>query len=295
MRVLVTGASGHVGRRTAELVADAAGAAGESVTLRLLARDLGRAPSLPGAETVEADYGDPSSVRDAFEGVDRAFVVSAGGAPGRRAELHAEVFGAAARAGVERIVYLSTAGASPDAVFAMARDHHASEAALRTAGPSSVVLRDTLYLDLVPGLIGPDAVLRAPAGEGRAAFAAREDVAAVAAAVLLHDDPAAEYLVTGPEALSLRDVAQRVAELTGVDVRYDDETPDEARVRRRAAGVPEWKVEAFVGAYLAMREGAYEATSTDVERLTGRVPVDLEAFVRRERDAFSHFRPATAG
>jgi NAD(P)H dehydrogenase (quinone) len=287
---LITGASGLVGRRVAELLAE------RRQPLRLLARDPSRAPHLPGAEVVTGDYADPTSLRAACSGVTTAFVVSGYGPPGERAALHANVFRAAAAAGVAHLVYLSFQGASPTSRFSLARDHHESEQALAETGVRATVLRDNVYLDLIPEMFGQDGVLRGPGGEGAVAFVAREDVAHVVAAVLTGEAGEDRVLdVTGPEALTLREVAERLSAVSGLDLRYEDEPLDRGRAWRGELGVPEWQVEAWLGTYLAIAAGELASTSDTVRRLTGRDPIDLEAFVLEHPQALAHLRPASAG
>ena len=87
-------------------------------------------------------------------------------------------------AGVERIVYLSFYGASPDSTFTFGRDHWHTEQHIRGSGVAFVFLRDNLYLDVVPLLDSPEGVIAGPAGDGRVAAVARDDVADAAVTVL---------------------------------------------------------------------------------------------------------------
>jgi NAD(P)H dehydrogenase (quinone) len=288
--MLITGATGHVGRRAAELLS------GHGTPLRLLARDPSRVPRLPGAQVVAGDYADATSMRRACDGVSAAFLVSGSAPPGERAAQHAAAFGAAAASGVEHVVYLSFQGASASSRFPYARDHYESERALAATGVRFTVLRDNLYLDLLPELFGQDGVIRGPAGEGAAAFVAREDVAHVVVAALSAEPAGDRTLdVTGPEALTLREVAERVSALTGLDLAYEDEPIERARARRSTLGVPDWQVEAWIGSYLALAAGELERSADTVRRLTGRDPIDLETFVREHPQAFAHLRPDSAG
>ena len=200
--ILITGATGAIGGSVAKSLA------AEGQALRLLVRDPARAPELPNSEVVKGEYGDVSSLKKAFTGIELAFVVSGHTEPGVRAKLHKNAFDAAAQAGVKHLVYLSFQGAAPDSKFPMARDHSESEGYLRATGVPYTALRDSMYLDELPGMFGADGVLRGPAGNGAAAFVAREDVARVVAALLT--DPPGEsgvYDVTGPEALTLSQAA----------------------------------------------------------------------------------------
>ncbi|HEU4328256.1 MAG TPA: NAD(P)H-binding protein [Roseiflexaceae bacterium] len=228
--ILITGASGAVGRRTAELLAE------RGVPLRLLVRDRSRAPQLPGAEIAVGDYANPSSLRVAFAGIGRALVVSGYAPEGERARLHTNTFHAAAEAGVGHLVYLSFQGAAPTSRFPMARDHHQSEQALAACGVPWTSLRDNLYIDLLPEMFDASGVVRGPAGDGAAAFVAREDVAQVAAAVLLAAaPPTGAHDVTGPAAVSLAEVAQLLSDLAGRPC-----ATRASRPRRGGAGAARW-------------------------------------------------------
>jgi uncharacterized protein YbjT (DUF2867 family) len=271
--ILITGASGHVGRRTAELLAQ------KGRALRLMVRDAKRAPKLSNSEIVEADYANSESLDKAFSGVDTAFVVSGHAEPGERAKLHKNAFDAAARNGVGHVVYLSFQGASPDSKFPFGRDHHQSEQYLRASGMLFSALRDNLYLDMVLELFNEDGVIRAPAGQGAAAYVAREDVAQVTAAVLSNPpDSSAVYDVTGPEALTLAEAAKRLSALVGRELRYENESVEESRKWRSKFDAPAWEVETWLGSYLAIAAGELAAVSDTVLRFTGRQPLSLESY-----------------
>jgi NAD(P)H dehydrogenase (quinone) len=274
--VAVTGATGAVGSRVAALLADA------GADQRLVVRDPSRAPALPGAEVrVASGYGAGEEMRAALAGAHTLFLVPAAEAADRVAQ-HLTAVDAAAAAGVQRIVYLSFLGAAPDATFSLARHHWATEERVRATGVPWTFLRMSIYMDFVPAMAGPDGVIRGPAGDGRVAAILREDVAAAAAAVLTsagHDGRT--YDLTGPEALTLAEVAAALSEATGREIRFEDETDEEAYASRAQYGAPDWEVEGWVTSYQAIRDGSLDRVTGDVRRLTGRDPVSLAEYVRR--------------
>ncbi|GIG30698.1 NAD(P)-dependent oxidoreductase [Cellulomonas marina] len=255
--------------------------------MRLVVRDPLRAPQLEPVEVAVASYGDGEACRRAFDGADVLVLVSAGESVDRL-DQHRTAVEAAAAAGVRHVVYTSFAGAAPDATFTLARDHAATEEALRSAGLSTTVLRDNLYLDLLPAFVGEDGTLRGPAGDGRVAGVAREDVVRCAATVVgdVLRDPVgdrhagATYEVTGPEALTLEEVAA-VLTAAGRPTRYVPETLEEAYASRERFGAPAWQVEAWVSTYTAIAHGEMAAVSRDVERLTGLPPLSLAELLAR--------------
>ncbi|MBO1751349.1 SDR family oxidoreductase [Actinotalea sp. BY-33] len=269
----VTGATGKVGG----LVARAVAAAG--VPQRLLVRDPRRAPDLPGAEVRQVAYG--QDAMHALEGVEVLFMVSGAESADRVAE-HRAFIDDAAEAGVDHVVYTSFLGASPTSTFLLGRDHAATEEHLRRAGLRHTLLRDNLYLDVLPEFVGPDGALRGPAGDGRLGAVARADVARVATTVLL--DPRRHagrtYDLTGPEALSLDEVAATITEVTGREVRYVPETLAEAYASRSSYGAPDWQVDAWVSTYTAIAAGEMAAVTDHVERVTGQPPLSLRALLR---------------
>jgi NAD(P)H dehydrogenase (quinone) len=200
-----------------------------------------------------------------------------------RLEQHRTFVDAAADAGVQHVVYTSFYGAAPDCTFTLARDHFATEEHIRSRGLAFTFLRDSLYLDFMPMLVGEDGVIRGPAGDGRFAGVARQDVADVAVAVLL--DPqshrGATYDLTGPESLSFAEAARILTEASGREVTYHDETDEEAYASRRRWHAPQWQYDAWVSTYTAVRAGEVEAVTDDVRRITGHAPISLRDLLAR--------------
>lgn len=273
-RVAVTGSTGAVGG----LVARALVAAG--LPLRLLVRTPAHAPELPGCVVLPSSYGDGAASVEALRGVDTVFMVSAAEHRDRLAQ-HRAFVDAAAGAGVQHVVYTSFVAAAADATFTLGRDHFATEEHLRASGMRHTFLRDSFYLDFLPDTVGEDGVIRGPAGNGRVAAVARADVARVATTVLLHPEEHRDvtYQLTGPEALSLAEVAAQISAAQARPVRYLDESLEEAYASRASYGAPRWQVDAWVSTYTAIAKGELEAVSVDVERLTGRPPTSLAALL----------------
>jgi NAD(P)H dehydrogenase (quinone) len=281
--IAVTGASGALGGRVAALLAE------RGAPQRLVVRDAARAPRIDGAEVVDgASYGDGDAMRRAFEGADTVFLVSAA-EDQRRVDLHRSAVDAAVAAGAERIVYTSFFGAAADCTFTFGRDHFHTEEHIKSSPLAWTFLRDNIYLDYVPFFAGADGVIRGPAGEGRVAAVARADIAASAAAVLTSDGHAgAAYGMTGGEALTLAEAAERVARAAGRPVTYVEETLEEARASRAPSGAPAWEIEGWVTTYAAIAAGDLVQVSGDVERLTGRKPITLDEFLRDNPESYRH-------
>ena len=268
-RVAVTGVSGSLGSLVAERVAD--------LDPVLLARDPARAPGW--ANDVRAcDYSDESAVSMGLADVAVVLMVSAAETADRPA-VHRTFVDAAARTGVQHIVYTSFASASSTATFTFARDHADTEEALRDSGVAYTILRNNLYADLAPYIGGESGVIRGPAGSGRLAPVARADIAEVAAAVLR--SPAAHagktYLLTGPESMTMTELAARTAEAVGRPMRFEDESVEDAyRWRRAEFEAQPWEIDGWVTTYTAIADGSMSEVSDDIERVIGRPARSLE-------------------
>jgi NAD(P)H dehydrogenase (quinone) len=261
----ITGATGAIGGRVARSLQG---------DLRLVVRDAARAPDV-GAEVRVADYGDGAAMRTALDGAQTLFLVSATEHP-ERVRLHTTAVDAAVAAGVERLVYLSFLNAAPDATFTFARDHWATEQRIRDSGVQWTFLRDATYADFLPALVGPDGAIRGPAGNGAFSPVAQDDVAAVAAAVLSSGAYDGRTLdLTGPELLTMVDVAGLLAELSGRPVRYVEETVEEAYASRASYGAAQFEVDGWVSTYTAIAAGDLAVVSPDVREVLGRDPMSV--------------------
>jgi len=270
----ITGATGALGGRIARRLAAV------GVGQRLIVRDPARAPELAGAQVAVASYGQRAESLAALGGVGTLFMVSGAEAPDRVRQ-HLDFIDAAVAAGVQRIVYTSFCGAGPDATFTLARDHWATEEYLRGSGLPHVILRDNLYLDFLPLMVGADGAIRGPAGDGRVAAVAQDDIADAAVAVLrepaAHDG--ATYTLTGPAALSLDEVATALSAHTGSPVRYERETVDQAYRSRAGYQAPPWQLDAWVSTYTAIAAGELAGITTDVVNLSGHPATSLGALL----------------
>ncbi|QEP08625.1 SDR family oxidoreductase [Glutamicibacter sp. ZJUTW] len=273
--IAVTGSTGALGSLVAHRLAH------RGIAQRLLARTPSKAPELPEAEVRQFDYADQSASAEALEGIEVLFMVSVPEGP-QRMDLHRAFIDAASKAGVTQVVYTSFTAAAPDALFTLAREHHATEQYLKESGMRWTFLRDSFYQDLMPHLAGRDGVIRGPAGEGRFVPVARADVARSAAAVLA--DPAehagATYELTGPQSLDMADVARILSGAGGKQIVFHNETIEEAYASRAVFGAPDWQLDAWVSTYTAIASDAMSQVSNHVEIITGTPPMSLGEFLR---------------
>ncbi|MCM1974691.1 MULTISPECIES: SDR family oxidoreductase [Streptomyces] len=283
--VLVTGATGNVGRTVVTALRD------RGASVRAFVRDAERARRVLGDEVGLAvgDFGDPAALRAALRGVDGVFLTSADG-PDKVAHETA-VIDAASTAWVSRLVKLSSPRVEIGSDLAFWDWHGRIERHLLTSGVPAVCLRSGYLMSNL--LAAAEAVaasgqLIAPAGTARIAMTDPADVGAAAAALLTedgHDDRT--YTVTGPEALTYGDVAAVLSEATGREVRYVDVPDGAARAGLAASGAPQWLVEGVAVLFGKLREGACAEVTGTVRALTGREPRSLAGWARE------HARPFT--
>ena len=277
----ITGSTGRLGGRVARKLADA------GRPQRLLVRDPSRAPQLAGATAVQSSYADRKAVTAALDGLRTVLMVSASESPDRMSQ-HRAFIDAAAAAGVQQVVYISFYGAAPDCTFTLGRDHFATEEYLRASGMGFTFLRDNLYADFFPAMVGEDGVIRGPAAQGRVAAVAQDDIADAAVAVLLDPEAhaGATYSLTGPEALTLDEVAAVLTGAQGRPVAYQPETVPEAYASRAVYAAPDWQVDAWVSTYTAIAAGELAGVTGDIETLTGRPAMSLADLLRGAGSAY---------
>ncbi len=281
-RLVVTGATGKVGGSIASLLAR------QGVPQTLFVRDAARAPDLPGAEVVVADFRDPDSVRAALRPGDRVFMVSVHEAVEARIAAHRSFIAAAAEVGVGLVAYLSIVKPSPTAAFHHGHSHYATEQMILESGLPYAFLRMNLFLDDLPLWFDPDGVCRGPGGDGRVSLISREDTAAVSAGVLVGPGYEGEALdLTGEESHSLGELAALCSEILDRPFRYEPGTREAWIASRLAAGVPAWDANIGIGSYEALLAGEFDVTSDVVRRVTGTPAESARAWVEANPERFA--------
>jgi NAD(P)H dehydrogenase (quinone) len=286
--LMITGASGQLGRRTVELLrerVDASQIVALSRTPEKLA-DLGVA-------TRAADFSDPAGLLRAFDGAERLLLVSTDDLRpgGHRLQQHTNAVEAAVKAGVGHVLYTSAPRATDSGNDApITPDHAATERVLAASGLTYTSLRNNLYADLLLLLSAPGAiasgVLASNSGDGRTGFGVREDYAAASAALLAvggHENETLE--LTGPAALNIADIAVILSELAGRPIRYQPRSDAEATAAFVAHGIPAPIAAILADIGRATRDGWFDLVTTNVEALTGRPATTVQAFLAANRSA----------
>ncbi|GHF68564.1 uncharacterized protein YbjT (DUF2867 family) [Amycolatopsis bartoniae] len=276
--ILVTGASGNVGRALVELLPGDVRAAYRDPLKTARAAESGR-------QAVTLDLDVPETLAPALAGVDAVFLMGATG-PGQTAqELNLL---RAARAVGARVVKLSVWRAG-ERLTPIARLHQPVEAALAASGLPWTVLRPNFYLQNFlrqPG-IRAAGEFGFPLITAPVSFVDAEDVARVAAHVLTTDGhDGRTYDLTGPEALTYGDAAKVFSKVLGKPVRYVASPDAEARAAMLARGIPAFHADLLIEVAQAYREGGADTVTSTVPELTGRKASGLASFISRHRDVF---------
>jgi NAD(P)H dehydrogenase (quinone) len=285
MSIVITGASGQLGRLTAELVLDRVPASEVILTTRWpeALSDLAER----GATVRQADFDRPETLAEAFAGGERLLLISTD-VLDRRAAQHRAAIEAAREAGVRHVAYSSYLNPVEENPAAITPSHRDTERALRESGLAWTALRYAFYAEYQVSA-GAQAIATGQLihnnGDGKTAYVSREDCAAAAAAVLTtesHESRA--YDITGPEALGQGDVAALLSEVSGRPVEAVA-VDDEAFIQGlTSAGVPEPAAREFASYGRAIREGYIDQISGAVENLAGRPPRSLREVFEAHRD-----------
>ncbi|GAA5004056.1 SDR family oxidoreductase [Streptomyces siamensis] len=280
MSIVVTGATGHLGRHVIDGLLEKVPASEIVAVVRSeeKAADL----AARGVGLRVADYSAPETLKGAFAAGDRVLLIS-GNAVGQRIPQHTAVIDAAKEAGVAQLAYTGVLG-GPAADFKLADDHKGTEQAILDSGLPYTFLRNGWYHENYTENLAPvlehDAVV-ASAGEGRIASASRADYAAAAVAVLTgegHENQA--YELSGDTAWGLAEYAAELSTQTGREIAYNNVPGEVLQGILTGAGLPEPFAAILVDVDAAVERGLLAGTSGDLSRLIGRPTTPLAESIK---------------
>jgi NAD(P)H dehydrogenase (quinone) len=274
MSIVVTGATGHLGRLAVEFLLDRGVPAGQVVAA---GRRVEKLVDLAdrGVVVRSADYDDPASLRAAFAGAEKLLLVS-GSEVGQRIAQHANAIAAAKDSGVGLVAYTSILKADTSSLL-LAEEHRATEQALAASGIPYVFLRNSWYLEnyteqlavyLEHGIAGA-------AGTGRVSAATRADYAEAAAAVLVSEGHEGAVYELGGPSFSMAELAAAVSAAVGRTVSYTDLPVEQFTAVLVGTGLPEAAAAVFADGDRGMAQGELLAEGNDLEKLIGRTPTSL--------------------
>lgn len=277
--LLVTGASGHLGRRVVELLLEAN--MGQIIAATRQPEKLTDLAAR-GVMVRQADFNDPASLAQAFAGVDRLLLISTD-ALGSRLAQHINAIHAADHAGVKHVVYTSLINPGPDSPILLAPEHRGTEEALDASRMGWTILRNNVYADLLIGSLGRAIEMGqhfSACGDGKIGYITRDDCARAAAAALAADFDGRRTLdITGPEALSQADIAALASQISGKPVMYIPLELEAMIQGMEGAGLPRPVAEIFASFDTATQLGYLDVVSGAFEALTGHTPTRVADFV----------------
>ncbi|WP_030747310.1 SDR family oxidoreductase [Streptomyces sp. NRRL S-31] len=274
MSIVVTGATGHLGRHVVEQLLEKVPA--ERITA--VVRDEAKAAGLAarGVRLAVADYNAPETFDGLFGAGDKVLLISGNEFHNDRVGQHTVVIEAAKAAGVALLAYTSAPGSL---TAALADDHRATEEVLRASGLPYSLLRNGWYHENYTENLAPvlahDAVVQA-AGDGRISSAARADYAAAAVAVLTgegHENTT--YELGGDEAWGFAEYAAELSRQTGREIAYTPVSVEALTGILTGAGLPAPVAGILAGVDASIEKGELVVSSGDLSRLTGRPTTPL--------------------
>jgi NAD(P)H dehydrogenase (quinone) len=288
--ILVTGASGHLGRRVVELLLERG--RGARIVAATRKPDGVADLATKGAELRRADFDDEASLTAAFQGIERVLLISTDALdePGKRARQHARAVRAVAAAGVKHVVYTSIINPVGSKIM-ISKDHADTEAELAKSGVAFTVLRNNVYSDYqfmgLQRAFASGKLVDARAS-GKVGFVTREDCARIAAAVIAEPPSRNQVLdVTGAEALSSADLAAFASEISGRQIEHQP-IPLAALIDGMVQhGLPRPLAEVYGSFDAGIADGELDVASDNVARFTGKAPQSMKDFLRANIAAWS--------
>jgi uncharacterized protein YbjT (DUF2867 family) len=289
--ILVTGAAGLNGTALVRTLS------AKGIPVRALVRNVTKAAplaALPHVEIVVADMAKPETLPDALANIDRAMLNSS--ADPAMLEVQSIFIAAAAKAGVKHVVKLSGIMPELDSPFRFARMHGEIEKRLEASGMAFTHLRSgefmPTYFRQLPSIVAKGALFL-PMEDQKIASIDVGDLAEISALVLTRPGHEGKiYPLTGPEALTMTEVAERLSAATGKIIKYINVAPEDAKKAQLAAGLPPYMADAIAELFAERRKGKESQVSPIAEGLLGRRPTSFAEFAKRNAAIFRGEQPA---
>ncbi|EJL74349.1 SDR family oxidoreductase [Chryseobacterium populi] len=288
--ILITGATGQFGSKAVDHVLKMGIDPNE---ISVLVRDVAKADHLKGqgVHIKEGNYEDNSSMVKAFNGVDKLLLVSSNdrAAVEYRTNHHKNAIQAAKEAGVKHIVYTSFVrkpGFEDTSIADFQNSHLASEQYLKQSGVDYTILQNSIYAEMIPAFIGGDfmetGTILFPAGEGKASWVLREELAEAAAHVLLttgHENRT--YTLTNNNSVGFKDIATALSEVLGKEINYTPIDMNEYKTALSKAGVPELYIGMLVMWGAALAQHTMDKEDNTLSKFLGRAPTAISQFLKK--------------
>ena len=275
-KIAVTGVTGNLGGMVSRLCKK------NGIEVRNLARNVEKAEKLGFSNVFKSSYDKSEDTVKSLEGIEVLFMVSGSENP-NRVQQHKDFIDAAKVAGVSHIIYLSFYNASKNSIFTLGRDHYATEEYIKENGFKYTFLRDNFYADFFVDLCREYGEMKGPSGNGNLSAVVRSDVSEVAAKILENPGKWENQTLnmTGPEELSMAEIVKAVSQYFGKEIKYIEETVEEAYESRKIWKAEQWEYDSWVSTYTAIAENEQSGISNDIEKVLGRKATSLAEYLKK--------------
>ena len=275
-KIAVTGVTGNLGGMVARLCKK------NKIEVRNLARNVEKAEKLGFYNVFKSSYDKSADTVKSLEGIEVLFMVSGSENP-NRVQQHKDFIDAAKVAGISHVIYLSFYNASKNSIFTLGRDHYATEEYIKENGFKYTFLRDNFYADFFVDLCREYGEIKGPAGNGKVSAVVRSDVSEVTAKILENPGKWENQTLnmTGPEELSMTEIVKAVSEYFGKEIKYIEETMEEAYESRKIWKAEQWEYDSWVSTYTAIAENEQSGISNDIEKVLGRKATSLVEYLKK--------------
>ena len=275
-KIAVTGVTGNLGGIVSRLCKK------NGIEVRNLARNVEKAEKLGFSNVFKSSYDKSEDTVKSLKGIEVLFMVSGSENP-NRVQQHKDFIDAAKIAGVSHVIYLSFYNASKNSIFTLGRDHYATEEYIKENGFKYTFLRDNFYADFFVDLCKEYGEIKGPAGNGKVSAVVRSDVSEVVAKILENPGKCENQTLnmTGPEELSMDEIVKTVSKYFGKEIKYIEETVEEAYESRKIWKAEQWEYDSWVSTYTAIAENEQSGISNDIEKVLGRKATSLVEYLEK--------------
>ena len=275
-KIAVTGVTGNLGGIVSRLCKK------NGIEVRNLARNVEKAEKIGFSNVFKSSYDKSEDTVKSLEGIEVLFMVSGSENP-NRIQQHKDFIDVAKIVGVSHIIYLSFYNASKNSIFTLGRDHYATEEYIKENGFKYTFLRDNFYVDFFVDLCREYGEIKGPAGNGKVSAVVRSDVSEVVAKILENPGKCENQTLnmTGPEELSMDEIVKTVSKYFGKEIKYIEETVEEAYESRKIWKAEQWEYDSWVSTYTAIAENEQSGISNDIEKVLGRKATSLVEYLEK--------------
>ncbi|WP_369712399.1 SDR family oxidoreductase [Leptotrichia sp. HSP-342] len=273
-KIAVTGVTGNLGGMVSRLCKE------NGIKVRNLARNKEKAEKIGFSDVFKSNYDKSEDTIKSLEGIEVLFMVSGSENP-NRVQQHKDFIDAAKISGVSHIIYLSFYNASKNSIFTLGRDHYATEEYIKENGFKYTFLRDNFYADFFVNLCREYGEIKGPAGNGKVSAVVRSDVSEVAAKILENPEKWENQTLnmTGPEEFTMEEIVKIVSKYFGKEIKYIDETVEEAYESRKIWKAKQWEYDSWVSTYTAIAQNEQSGISNDIKKVLGRKATSLTEYL----------------